>query len=42
MQDLTLQNIGDHDEGEGSAQNGMVDLVNYLKKAEAIVSRKTI
>uniref|UniRef100_A0A3P8ZC78 Trafficking protein, kinesin binding 2 n=1 Tax=Esox lucius TaxID=8010 RepID=A0A3P8ZC78_ESOLU len=42
MQDLTLWGINDHEEGEGSAQNYRQDLVNDLKRAGTIVSKKTI
>ncbi len=42
MQDLTSRSFSDHENGEESAQNYREDLVNDLKAAGTIVTKKTI
>ncbi len=42
MQDLTSWSFNDHENGEESAQNYTEDLVNDLKEAGTIVTKKTI
>ncbi|KAL0172723.1 hypothetical protein M9458_033034, partial [Cirrhinus mrigala] len=42
MQDLTSWSFSDHENGEQSAQNTREDLVNDLKAAGTIATKKTI